>query len=129
MRSLRRLTELQRIMVSTMAVFGWAIQGDKLLGTFGLERTSSEAMELRRMYVDSWCSTARDRSTDASFCEDECRRRMIFRLELSTSELQEAAPSFYRNSGYRLIREDLAHIGSNKTVGAGLPQIYFEKCL
>ena len=59
------------------------------------------------------------------FAEDECRRRTIFRLELSTSELQEAALSFYRNSGYRLIREDLAQIGSNKTVGAGLRRFYF----
>ena len=53
----------------------------------------------------------------------------IFRLELSTSELQEAALSFYRNSGYRLMREDFAQIGSNKTVGAGLRPFYFEKCL
>jgi hypothetical protein len=63
------------------------------------------------------------------FAEDECRRRQIFRLELSTAELQEAALAFYNNSGYRLVREDLAQIGSNKTVGAGLRRFYFEKCL
>lgn len=61
--------------------------------------------------------------------EDECRRRKIFRLELSTSELQEAALAFYRNSGYRLMHEDLAQIGSNKTVGAGLRRFYFKKCM
>ena len=54
-----------------------------------------------------------------------CRRQKIFRLEPSTSELQEAALSFYRNSGYRLIREDLTQIGSNKTVGTGLRRFYF----
>ena len=63
------------------------------------------------------------------FAEDECRRRKIFRLELSTSELQEAALSFYRNSGYRLMREDFVEIGSNKTVEAGLRRFYFEKYL
>jgi len=86
-------------------------------------------MELRRMYV---APGARRRGTARQmlrFAEDECRRRTIFRLELSTSELQEAALSFYRNSGYRLMREDFAQIGSNKTVGAGLRPFYFEKCL
>ena len=109
--------------------FWVAIQDDKLLGTFGLERTSSEAMELRRMYVDPGARRRGIARQMLRFAEDECRRQKIFRLELSTSELQEAALSFYRNSGYRLIREDLAQIGSNKTVGAGLRRFYFEKCL
>ena len=109
--------------------FWVAIHNDTLVGTFGLERASSEAMELRRMYVDP---AARRRGIARQllrFAEDECRRRKIFRLELSTSELQEAALAFYRNSGYRLMHEDLAQIGSNKTVGAGLRRFYFEKCL
>ena len=63
------------------------------------------------------------------FAEGECRRRKIFRLELSTSELQDAALSFYRNSGYRLMREELAQIGSNRRVGAGIRRFYFGKCL
>jgi GNAT superfamily N-acetyltransferase len=67
--------------------FWVAIQGDKLVGTFGLERASPEAMELRRMYVapgDRRRGIARQM---LRFAEDECRRRKIFRLELSTSEL------------------------------------------
>ena len=32
--------------------FWVAIRGDEAVGTFGLERVSSEAMELRRVYVD-----------------------------------------------------------------------------
>src|SRR5260370_40301685 len=32
--------------------FWVAIQDDNLVGTFGLERASQDAMELRRMYVD-----------------------------------------------------------------------------
>jgi GNAT superfamily N-acetyltransferase len=109
--------------------FWVAIQGDKLVGTFGLERTSPEAMELRRMYVDPGARRRGIARQMLRFAEDECRRRKFFRLELSTSELQEAALSFYRNSGYRLMREDLAQIGSNKTVGAGIRRFYFEKSL
>jgi putative acetyltransferase len=32
--------------------FWVAVTGDKVVGTFGLERASDDAMELRRMYVD-----------------------------------------------------------------------------
>ena len=109
--------------------FWVAIQKDKVVGTFGLERCSPDSMELRRMYVDPGARRRGIARQMLRFAEDECRRRKIFRLELSTSEVQQAALSFYRNSGYRLMREDLAQIGSNKTVGAGLRRFYFEKCL
>jgi GNAT superfamily N-acetyltransferase len=109
--------------------FWVAIKDDTLVGTFGLERASPEAMELRRMYVGPGARRRGIARLMLRFAEDECRRRQIFRLQLSASELQEAALSFYRNSGYHLMREDLAQIGSNKTVGAGLRRFYFEKCL
>ena len=63
------------------------------------------------------------------FAEDECRRRKVFRLDLSTSELQDAALSLYRSVGYRLVREEVAATTSNKTVGAGIRRFYFEKTL
>jgi hypothetical protein len=53
----------------------------------------------------------------------------MFRLELSTSELQGAALSLYRSAGYRLVREASATAMSNKTVGAGIRRFYFEKTL
>jgi GNAT superfamily N-acetyltransferase len=109
--------------------FWVAIQNDKLVGTFGLERASPDSMELRRMYVDPGVQRRGIGQQMLRFAEDECRRRKIFRLELSTSELQNAALAFYRNSGYRLVREDLAQMGSNKTVGAGIRRFYFEKSL
>lgn len=109
--------------------FWVAIQNDKLVGTFGLERASPDSMELRRMYVDPGVRRRGIGQQMLRFAEDECRRRKICRLELSTSELQNAALAFYRNSGYRLVREDLAQMGSNKTVGAGIRRFYFEKSL
>jgi ribosomal protein S18 acetylase RimI-like enzyme len=51
------------------------------------------------------------------FAEDECRRRKVFRLDLSTSELHDAALSLYRSVGYRLVREEVAATTSNTTVG------------
>jgi hypothetical protein len=63
------------------------------------------------------------------YAEDECRRRNIARLELSTAEIQSAALAFCRNPGYQLLREDVAEIASNKTVGSGLRRFYFQKVL
>jgi len=99
--------------------FWVAMQNDKLVGTFGLERPSPD-MELRRMHVDPGARRRGIARQMLRFTEDECRRRKISKLELSTSELQNAALAFYNNSGYRLVREDLVQTGSNKTVGAGV---------
>jgi putative acetyltransferase len=63
------------------------------------------------------------------FAEDECRQRKVHKLELSTSELQNAAITFYKNAGYHLVYEDLVQTGSNKTVGSGIRRFYFEKSL
>ena len=63
------------------------------------------------------------------YAEDECRRRNIARLELSTAEIQSAALALYRNGGYRQLREEVAEMGSNKTVGSGMRRFYFEKVL
>ena len=100
-----------------------------MVDTFGLERASPDSMELRRMYVDPGARRHGIARHMVHFAEDECRRREISRLELSTSELQEAALALYRNAGYRLMREDLAQIRSNKTVGAGIRRFYFKKWL
>jgi putative acetyltransferase len=50
-------------------------------------------------------------------------------LELSTSELQGAALSLYRNAGYQMVREEVAHSASNKTLGSGIRRYYFTKRL
>ena len=81
------------------------------------------------MYVDP---SARRRGIARQmlrFAEDECRQRKILKLELSISELQDAALAFYRNAGYHLVYEDVAQTGSNKMVGSGIRRFYFEKFL
>ena len=109
--------------------FWVAIQSDLLVGTFGLERAAPDAMELRRMYVDAAVRRNGIGRRMLQYAEDECRLRNVARLELSTAEIQSAALALYRSAGYQLLREDVAEIGSNKTVGSGLRRFYFQKIL
>jgi len=109
--------------------FWVAADGLRIVGMFGLESLSDGAMELRRMYVDPNAQRRGIARTMLRFAEDECRRRNVRRLDLSTSELQEPALSLYRNAGYELMREETAVAASNKTVGAGLRRFYFTKVL
>jgi GNAT superfamily N-acetyltransferase len=71
--------------------FWVAVRGEKVVGTFGLERASDDAMELRRMYVDPSARRRGIARRMLQFAEDECRRRNVSRLELSTAEIQQAA--------------------------------------
>jgi GNAT superfamily N-acetyltransferase len=109
--------------------FWVSIRSNRLVGTFGLERASPDAMELRRMYVDAAARRNGIGRRMLQYAEDECRRRNIARLELSTAEIQSAAIALYKNAGYQLLHEDVVEIRSNKTVGSGLRRLYFQKVL
>jgi GNAT superfamily N-acetyltransferase len=109
--------------------FWVAVSGDKVVGTFGLERAADGAMELRRMYVEPTSRRQGIARRMLQFADDECRRQKVRRLELSTAEIQHAALALYRSAGYRLVRVEAAPTASNKTVGAGLRRFYFEKLL
>jgi GNAT superfamily N-acetyltransferase len=109
--------------------FWVAVKDGKVAGTFGLEIASADALELRRMYVLPSARRAGIARSMLRFAEDECCRRQVRRLELSTSELQPAALELYRRSGYRLLREVVAEQASNKTLGGGIRRYYFEKYL
>jgi GNAT superfamily N-acetyltransferase len=109
--------------------FWVAARGNKVVGTFGLERSSDDAMELRRMYVDPSARRKGIARQMLQFAEDECRHRNIVRLELSTAEIQIAALALYRNAGYKLVRLETVDMLSNKTVGAGIRRYFFEKSL
>lgn len=103
----------------------------RLLGMFGLEQVGGrpDAVELRRMYV---APAARRRGVARAmlaYAESEARARGFAVMTLSTSEVQPAALSLYRGTGYRLVREEAGEAMTNKTVGAGLRRFYFEKGL
>ena len=109
--------------------FWVAVHGERVVGMFGLETSSTEAMELRRMYVDPDARRRGIARKMLSFAEDECRRRNRPRMDLSTSELQGDALTLYRNNGYRLVREEVAIAASNKTLGGGIRRFHFTKLL
>jgi GNAT superfamily N-acetyltransferase len=110
--------------------FWVAVAGTRVVGMFGLEPSQAvHAMELRRMYVDPDARRRGIARTMLRFAEDECRRGDIHQLDLSTSELQGEALSLYRNSGYQLLREEVAEAASNKTLGGGIRRFHFTKRL
>jgi putative acetyltransferase len=109
--------------------FWVAVKGDKVLGTFGLERASDDPMELRRMYVDPSARRGGIARRMLKFAEAECRSRNVSRLELSTAEIQQAALALYKTARYRLVREETVEGLSNKTVGSGILRYYLEKTL
>jgi putative acetyltransferase len=97
--------------------FWVAARGEEVVGMFGLEPASSDALELRRMYVTPSARRAGIARSMLGFAEGECRRRKVRRLELSTSELQPAAVELYKGAGYQLLQEIIVEQASNKTVG------------
>ncbi|MBR1214865.1 GNAT family N-acetyltransferase [Bradyrhizobium sp. JYMT SZCCT0180] len=109
--------------------FWVAVEGEKVVGMFGLEPSSIDAMELRRMYVEPDARRQGIARRMLGFAEDECRRRNRFRMDLSTSELQGDALLLYRNAGYQLVREEVAIAASNKTLGGGIRRFHFTKLL
>jgi GNAT superfamily N-acetyltransferase len=121
--------EVDRISAYYGDRFWVAIGAGAVVGMFGLEPASPDAMELRRMYVDPAVRRAGLGRLMLGFAEDECRRLGVRRLELSTSELQPAALALYQRAGYRLVRQVVADEASNKTLGGGIRRFHFEKAL
>lgn len=98
-----------------------------LIGMFGLEPPAEDAVELRRMYV---APEMRRRGIARAMLMEAERTAAEWgaaRLVLSTAEIQEAALALYRGAGFRFVREEVAETASNRTVGAGLRRLHFEK--
>jgi len=109
--------------------FWVAVRAGEVVGMFGLETAAPDALELRRMSVAPSARRAGIARSMLLFAENECRRRQMRRLILSTSELQQPALQLYRSAGYRLLSEGGAEIASNKTIGGGIHRYYFETTL
>ncbi len=104
-------------------------QVTSIIGFYGLESAEPDAMELRRMYLDPSRRGSGIGRALLAHAEAQARQLGKARLILSTSELQVAALSLYRSSGYRELRDGIAECQSNKTLGAGLRRFHFEKSL
>lgn len=109
--------------------FWIAERANQLVGMYGLERLRDGVVELRRMYVDPDIrrqGLARRMLAHAETVAVEAGYR---RMELSTSELQEAALGLYRRSGFRGETEYVAEDASHKTIGGGIRRYVFHKDL
>ena len=109
--------------------FWVAVEGEGIVGMFGLEPSGEGAMELRRMYIDPDFRRRGVARKMLDFAEQQCRRRQRPRMNLSTSELQREALALYRNAGYALVREEVAEAASHKTLVGGIRRYYFTKAL
>jgi len=124
------LGELQSIFSAAKRNVFWVVEVDGLIiGMFGIESQSEDSTELRRMYLDR-SYRGRGIAQGMLQCAETRARELGFsKLILSTAAVQEAAIAFYRKSGFRLVRTELAETMSTKTVGGGLTRFHFEKTL
>jgi GNAT superfamily N-acetyltransferase len=109
--------------------FWVATEQSNVIGMFGLERPDAATAELRRMYIDPGARRRGVGRYMLAFAEDVAHQDDCVVMVLSTSELQSAALSLYRNSGYQLVREEIGAQLTNKTLGGGIRRFYFEKKL
>ena len=111
------------------AGFWVAMQGENLVGFFGLESVYPGTAELRRMYVaPEYRRRGLGRRLLAE-AEEMARQMGYHQIDLSTSELQNVALALYRRTGYEEIGEVIAETPSNKTVGGGIRRYHFAKRL
>jgi GNAT superfamily N-acetyltransferase len=124
------MSRLRDIFSETKRNAFWVVEtGDKIIGMFGIESRSNESTELRRMYLDQRYRGLGIAQRMLQCAEVRARELGFAKLILSTAEVQKAAITFYRNSGYRLVRSERADTMSTKTVGGGLTRYHFEKVL
>ena len=108
----------------------WVISsGRSVIACAGYEMVSGDTAEIRRMYVDRMHRRLGLARRLLSHVELFCASSGINTIVLSTSELQEAAISFYPRLGYVLVDTEIAENQTNKTVGAGLKRYHFRKSI
>jgi GNAT superfamily N-acetyltransferase len=106
----------------------WVVEADsRIVGMFGIEACDAERTELRRMYLDKPYRGRGFAQRMLACAEARARELGFATMVLSTAEVQKAAIAFYRKSGYSLVRTELAHAMSTRTVGGDLTRFHFEK--
>jgi GNAT superfamily N-acetyltransferase len=109
--------------------FWVAVDGERLIGNYGLEPSGAGAFELRRMYVEPSLRRQGLARAMLGHAEKTCLKQGGSELCLSTSEIQTAAITLYQVSGYQLVRDEISQSTSNKTLGHGLRRFHFRKRL
>ena len=108
----------------------WVVESaNEIVGSFGIEGRSVNDTELRRMYLDEGYRGLGIAQRMLDCAQAEARARGFTKMIVSTAQIQKAADRFYRKSGFRVIRTEVAEKMTTKQAGGGLTRFYFEKLL
>ena len=108
----------------------WIVESaSEIVGSFGIESHGAGDTELRRMYLDKAYRGAGIAQRMLDHAQAEARSRGFTKMILSTAEIQRSAVVFYRKSGFRQIRTEIAEAMNPKQAGGGLTRFHFEKVL
>jgi len=108
----------------------WVVEDrDDIVGSFGIESRGVGDTELRRMYLDTGYRGAGIAQRMLDHAQAEARALGFTRMILSTAQIQKSAVSFYRKSGFRHVRTEVAEAMNPKQAGGGLTRFHFEKVL
>ena len=102
-------------------------EAKEIVGSFGIESHGASDTELRRMYLDKAYRGAGIAQRMLVRAEAEARARGFARMLVSTAEIQRSAVVFYRRSGFRQLRIEIAEAMNPKQAGGGLTRFYFDK--
>ena len=108
----------------------WVVESaDNIIGSFGIESRNVTDTELRRMYLDSGYRGSDIAQRMLDFAEARARALGFTKMILSTAQIQQAAVKFYRKSGFRQTRSEVAEVMTTRQAGGGLTRFHFEKAL
>ena len=108
----------------------WVVESaNEIVGSFGIESRSINDTELRRMYLDEGYRGLGIAQRMLDCAEAEARALGFTKMIVSTAQSQKAADRFYRKSGFRQIRAEVADKMTTKQAGGGLTRFHFEKLL
>jgi GNAT superfamily N-acetyltransferase len=108
----------------------WVVESPNgIVGSFGIEGRSERDTELRRMYLDEGYRGLGIAQRMLGRAQAEARALGFTRMIVSTAQIQKAADKFYRKSGFRQIRTEVAEDMTARQAGGGLTRFHFEKVL
>jgi GNAT superfamily N-acetyltransferase len=108
----------------------WVVESaNEIVGSFGIESSSVNDTLLRRMYLDEGYRGLGIAQRMLDCAQAKARALGFTKMIVSTAQIQKAADRFYRKSGFRQIRTEVAEKMTTKQAGGGLTRFYFEKVL
>lgn len=108
----------------------WVVESPNgIVGSFGIEGRSERDTELRRMYLDEAYRGLGIAQRMLGCAQAEARAFGFTKMIVSTAQIQKAADRFYRKSGFRQIRMEVAEDMTARQAGGGLTRFHFEKVL